>query len=123
MSLRTLRFGSEPQLVAADKKQPLLQKGSVGEGVAVLQQALMDLGFAMPHSTARQHLPDGNFGAETQRIIVAFQRRNGLAPDGIVGPKTLGRLEQLLVAEAQRKSLRLLAEMEQTPGSRPVVSS
>ena len=32
---------------------------------------------------------DGLFGTRTQRATIRFQRRNGLAVDGIVGPRTL----------------------------------
>ncbi|OPZ64628.1 MAG: Spore cortex-lytic enzyme precursor [Firmicutes bacterium ADurb.Bin506] len=31
---------------------------------------------------------DGVYGAETYRAIISFQRRNGLTPDGKVGPDT-----------------------------------
>ena len=32
--------------------------------------------------------PDGIFGEQTRRAVVAFQRNNGLPTDGIVGRKT-----------------------------------
>ena len=39
-------------------------------------------------------VPDGVFGARTQRALIAFQRRQGLQADGVAGPatwKALGR--------------------------------
>ena len=35
---------------------------------------------------------DGIFGKQTREAVVAFQRENGLAPDGVVGEKTRQRL-------------------------------
>jgi g-D-glutamyl-meso-diaminopimelate peptidase len=39
---------------------------------------------------------DGIFGQATRQAVLAFQRNNGLAPDGIVGPATWGRLEPFI---------------------------
>ena len=36
--------------------------------------------------------PDGDFGTRTQKAVMAFQASQGLASDGIVGPKTWARL-------------------------------
>jgi peptidoglycan hydrolase-like protein with peptidoglycan-binding domain len=35
---------------------------------------------------------DGVFGPKTHARVVEFQRANGLKPDGLVGPNTLGKL-------------------------------
>jgi peptidoglycan hydrolase-like protein with peptidoglycan-binding domain len=46
-----------------------------GGGVAALQRAL--------------HIPaDGKFGPQTERAVKSYQRRHGMAVDGIVGPAT-----------------------------------
>jgi peptidoglycan hydrolase-like protein with peptidoglycan-binding domain len=61
--------------------EPLLKKGSTGEVVRQLQQALKDLG----------HDPgavDGQFGSKTEQAVKAFQRDRGLTVDGIVGEIT-----------------------------------
>lgn len=64
---------------AASAAMPLLQEGSSGSSVAQVQR---DLGL---NGT-------GYFGPVTRRYVVAFQSRNGLLVDGIVGPQTWGAL-------------------------------
>ena len=56
-----------------------LKKGSRGKEVKRLQKALA--------ITA-----DGVFGSGTARVLKEWQSRNGLTPDGIAGPATLGKL-------------------------------
>ena len=62
-----------------------LKKGSTGEDVKKLQQALIDLGYLS--DTA-----DGTFGAKTQDAVTLFQAVNGLDADGLAGAKTLALL-------------------------------
>lgn len=62
-----------------------LRRGSRGEQVKILQNRLKELGYDA--GTA-----DGIFGAKTHNAVIAFQRANGLAADGIVGPKTIAKL-------------------------------
>ncbi len=67
--------------VAASADTPmltsLLQQGSVGPNVARVQHAL--------------HINDsGHFTRATKRAVIAYQRRDGLLVDGIVGPQTWG---------------------------------
>jgi peptidoglycan hydrolase-like protein with peptidoglycan-binding domain len=105
MALQCARFSSEPEIVRAAADNPALRQGSRGEGVRVLQLALLDLGVAMPNSTHNgASLPDGVFGAETLRGVMAFQRANGLVADGIVGTHTLAKLDQLIAAQSQAQA-------------------
>lgn len=60
----------------------LLLLGSRGAEVSALQQKLNSLGVA-GRITA-----DGRFGLQTQAAVKAFQQRNNLTADGVVGPKT-----------------------------------
>ncbi len=53
----------------------VLKKGSKGEDVKILQQAL-------------NIKADGDFGAKTEAAVKAFQKSKGLVADGIVGSKT-----------------------------------
>lgn len=59
----------------------VLKKGSFGEEVKQWQLFLQSAGYRMPYV-------DGAFGPETERETLKFQAKNGLKPDGIVGPKT-----------------------------------
>jgi Putative peptidoglycan binding domain len=105
MALGNPRFSSNAELAAAAENNPPMKRGASGEGVTILQQALLDLGFAMPVSTrARGGLPDGIFGAETEAAVLAFQRQNKLLADGVAGRMTLNQLE---------RSIRLLSETQQ----------
>lgn len=68
---------------------PMLKKGSKGEAVKGLQNALRQRG---------QHVDvDGVFGPATENAIRQFQRDASLADDGIVGPDTWGALNIHLV--------------------------
>ena len=52
-----------------------------GSDVAQLQSILELIGYNPGEI-------DGIFGTRTEEAVKAFQRNNGLSPDGIVGPKT-----------------------------------
>lgn len=74
---------------AADGQTPAypgatLRRGSKGAAVQSLQQRLSDLGYTLSM--------DGNFGPGTAKAVVAFQQKNNLGQDGIVGPKTWAAL-------------------------------
>lgn len=62
----------------------MLRKGSTGGKVRELQQALAKHGEKL--------FIDGRFGAQTDSAVRGFQRRKGMLPDGIAGPKTFGAL-------------------------------
>ncbi|HAA33039.1 MAG TPA: hypothetical protein DCE56_41620 [Cyanobacteria bacterium UBA8553] len=59
----------------------LLKEGSSGPVVKQLQQRLQEKGFN-PGSI------DGVFGLGTKAAVRAFQKANGLEPDGMVGQQT-----------------------------------
>lgn len=62
-----------------------LKIGSSGPEVKSLQQALLKAGF-------RPGKADGDFGPGVEAAVMAFQRANGLLPDGVAGPVTLQKL-------------------------------
>ena len=62
-----------------DEKYSLVRKGSKGDTVRRLQEAL---GIAA----------DGDFGPGTESALKAWQRENDCTPDGIAGPQTLAKL-------------------------------
>lgn len=65
---------------------PSYRRGDAGAEVVALQQRLIDLGFWLPAA-------DGTYGSITAQAVMAFQKANGLARDGIAGPVTLVALD------------------------------
>lgn len=61
----------------------MLQRGSKGEQVKTVQRILKGLGYSLGIYGI-----DGDFGATTQKRVIEFQKKNGLAADGIVGKDT-----------------------------------
>ena len=61
--------------------------GSSGEDVRALQMALQTLGFL-------NDAADGKFGAKTREAVRKFQKKSGLAVDGIVGTATWAALPE-----------------------------
>ena len=59
--------------------------GDTGSGVKQIQVALAAHGYKV--ST------DGVFGPQTSSAVKDFQKKNGLAPDGVVGPATWKKLQ------------------------------
>ena len=59
----------------------VLEIGSKGSDVTKVQQKLIQWGYLSGSA-------DGSYGARTKAAVEAFQRKNGLAVDGRVGPKT-----------------------------------
>ena len=68
--------------------KPTLRRGSSGESVVDLQMRLAAAGFD-PAGV------DGDFGPKTEAAVLAFQRAQALAVDGIVGPQTWARLAEV----------------------------
>lgn len=69
------------------------------ETVRLIQQRLLDLGYNLGRWGA-----DGDFGADTDDAVRAFQRDEGLAVDGIVGRKTWDALWGAEAEETPDKS-------------------
>ncbi len=63
----------------------ILKRGSAGAETALLQTALN-------RAQLGPLRPDGIFGPATERALMAFQRREGLVPDGIAGNRTQAAL-------------------------------
>jgi hypothetical protein len=72
----------------------ILKKGSFGEEVKQWQLFLQSAGYKVPFI-------DGAFGPITERETLKFQAKNGLKPDGVVGPKT----RQFITAVSQNTPL------------------
>ncbi|MBV6623791.1 MAG: peptidoglycan-binding protein [Rivularia sp. (in: Bacteria)] len=65
---------------------PILRPGMRGSQVVKLQEKLSNLGLLKG--------VDGDFGPVTLEAVKAFQKRNGLEPDGVVGGATWNLLDK-----------------------------
>ena len=66
-----------------------LRHGMRGDAVKEIQEALITLGYLKGPA-------DGVFGNKTENAVRAFQKKNKLNEDGVVGPKT----KALLLSQA-----------------------
>lgn len=80
LTLSVLLLAAVPGAMAATYRQ-----GSTGEQVRTIQDKLKRWGYY-------DGKVDGIFGSATRKAVVAFQKKNGLTADGIVGPNTLRAL-------------------------------
>lgn len=78
-------YDATPVNVTPVTTQPMLRTGSRGDAVRKLQEMLNAKGYTCGSV-------DGIFGSKTKAAVLAFQKANGLAADGIVGPLTWGKL-------------------------------
>jgi hypothetical protein len=86
------RAGGVPSVqaaAAAGAQAGLALPPGASAEVYAYQSLLFDLGYL----TDRKYV-DGYTGGHTRRAVIAFQRRNGLPPDGNVGRDTWNKLRQ-----------------------------
>ena len=76
-----------PEQAAALPVDALLRRGDRGEDVKVLQRALRHIGYDLEI--------DGVFGRITLECVKSFQGSNSLVRDGIVGPLTWRKLQEV----------------------------
>ena len=80
-------YGDAPAANTSDK-QPTLKIGSKGEYVKAWQTYLSMCGYY--HGAI-----DSDFGRQTQEAVKAWQKANGLVPDGIIGPASWKKLNKI----------------------------
>jgi hypothetical protein len=68
-------------ILLASAASAALRLGDRGADVVELQKSLQKLGYYSGSI-------DGTFGSQTQSAVKAFQKKNGLASDGVAGAKT-----------------------------------
>jgi Putative peptidoglycan binding domain len=90
-------FKGNTRIVRAGANSPPMKFGEKGPAVAILQSALITVGYKMPKSLTAG-IPDGVFGSETKETIYRFQKDHKLKIDGIVGAHTFAKLDQLVMA-------------------------
>ena len=88
------QFKGNNPLEKTNDDEMLISKGQKGQYVAELQQGLLATGQSLPKYGA-----DGDFGNETRNAVIDFQNKNQLDVDGIVGPQTIGALDNKLVEQ------------------------
>lgn len=99
MPLKYPVFAGNKTIQNASRNSPPLKKGARGLGVALLQGALIDLGYRLPHSTQKSGSPDGVYGKETYGAVWQFQSDRKLKKDGVAGKNTIGALDRILSAK------------------------
>lgn len=94
-------FEAQNKIINGDASSPAfppypgtpLRLNSRGDDVALIQNRLNFISIYyqnIPNVTA-----DGIFGVRTQQSVIAFQKMLGLDPDGIVGPQTWNRINEI----------------------------
>jgi len=68
--------------------ETVVRKGDKGPVVEFLQKMLDKNGYKLTSRPRKNSGVDGDFGPKTLRAVKQFQRDEGLATDGVVGPKT-----------------------------------
>ena len=94
----TLMLGMVLSLVAAEEASAYnwtrtLSEGSSGGDVRELQIRVAGWAADSPQQTVVS--VDGQFGAGTKAAVIRFQRAYGLPADGVVGPQTQAKLNEL----------------------------
>ena len=86
-----------------------LQRGFTGsEAVRTVQRRLKELGFYKGSA-------DGDFGPATEEAVKAFQKANGLTPDGKVGEKTLAKMNAKSAISAKEANATATPKTNQKP--------
>ncbi|MCM3489884.1 peptidoglycan-binding protein [Alkalihalophilus marmarensis] len=91
---KTQAPSTPPQSAAPDTSQQtsasssILRIGTTSAAVTNMQAQLRTIGLF-------GQAPTGYYGTVTEQAVRAFQRQQGLTVDGIAGPATLGKLQQL----------------------------
>lgn len=81
------RIAERTHKATTGSKSPIvLRRGSRGSAVKTLQSLLAQVGFKI--------VADGIFGKNTEMVVGAFQRKNKLQVDGVVGAMTWSKLTQ-----------------------------
>lgn len=77
--------GADPDNIAYGVPKRTLREGMGGQDVVYTQDRLASLGYYTG-------LSDGKYGSGTKAAVKAFQKRNSLNADGVLGTKTIQRL-------------------------------
>lgn len=111
--LKGVNYEAGPGDVITDPEENMtygtIRKSDKGPVVKYAQQLLMKAGYDLPRFGA-----DGQYGAETVAAVKAFQKKNGLSQDGIIGPRTWAKLLDGKQAEVQQKYTVIIRDLDKT---------
>lgn len=96
--------------------KPPLRKGDTGDRVRDLQNALLKAGQKLP-----KYGVDGDFGAETEAAVKAFQRSAGLPASGVYDEKTAQALQQKLTP-SEEDEVRYYGTLNSGPQAQTAIS-
>ena len=74
----------------------LRKQTSAGIDSNASQLTDLDVQIALKNASFFKGALDGRIGPQTREAIKAFQKANGLKPDGVVGGKTISKLKKYL---------------------------
>lgn len=78
----------KPAAPSVTPSEPILRVGSKGDAVRSLQTKLKAI--INPNLVI-----DGDFGNNTKNAVINFQKKYGLTPDGIYGPKSAAKMKEV----------------------------
>lgn len=104
------KSNSRPVTTADPTATRSLSVGMEGNDVYSAQERLITLGYL-------SGVADGVFGAETESAVFAFQKRNNLTADGVVGASTLKKLN----SSGAKKAASASATATPKPGTYVVI--
>ena len=78
----------KPATPSVTPSEPILRVGSKGDAVRSLQTKLKAI--INPNLVI-----DGDFGNNTKNAVINFQKKYGLTPDGIYGPKSAAKMKEV----------------------------
>ncbi len=97
---------TEPSPGPKPAQHPQIRYGSNGKAVEELQSKLLQLGYDLGKFGPDKNGIDGDFGSTTEKAVRAFQAANKLEVDGIVGPKTWAKLDELSAASTANQPVK-----------------
>ena len=92
-----------------------MRLGFTGEAVRTVQRKLKELGYYTGSI-------DGDFGEATDKAVKAFQKANGLTPDGKVGENTLKKLNDKNAKTAKQANATAASKSNKTATPRPTAT-
>lgn len=107
--LKSSRFAGDEVLEACYDNERVLRRGDSGSSVKKVQEALILLGIPVPRVGA-----SGIFGEETELAVRSYQEARGLRVDGIIGPTTIGSLDEEFPSKVKKHPV--------SPSTEPQVS-